>query len=105
MAPRAVVAPIAGWFARAGKKAARYPTNPTEMAAFPDQMLIQYPHATRNAGRFPRPSRVYAYGPPTAGMVLPHRARTTARVRAPAVVNPQPSKLIPPKGARDAGRR
>jgi hypothetical protein len=58
MLARAAEAPKAGEFARGGKKEARYPTKATEMAAFPAQMLTQYPHATRKAGSSPRPARV-----------------------------------------------
>jgi hypothetical protein len=32
----------------------------TEMAAFPAQVEIQYPHAIQKPGKSPNPTRVYA---------------------------------------------
>jgi hypothetical protein len=65
----------------------------------------QYPHATRKPGTSPKARRVYAYNPPVAGNCRASRAKTSASAMAPAAEMIQPTRLSPPYGASDAGRR
>ena len=41
-----------------GKNTSKYPTKATAIAAFVHQIEIQYPQATKNPGKFPKPNLV-----------------------------------------------
>jgi hypothetical protein len=48
---------------------------------------------------------VYAYGPPLRGIALLKREKTSASSTAPVVLTSQPTTLMPPYNASEAGSR
>jgi hypothetical protein len=58
MALRPVKTATHAFLDRIGKKLLMDPTRDTVMAALDDQQEIQYPHATRNPAKSPKPLRV-----------------------------------------------
>src|SRR3954454_17088421 len=81
-----------------------YSTQPTTIAAFPDQAVIQYSQALEKPARLPNAARAYAYGPPSAGSRLLRAANMSASARAPTVVSAIANRLIGPYDAREARR-
>ena len=76
------------------------------MAALVHQTETQYPQATRKAGNSPKVTLVYAYGPPlTLGTRRLKLPKMMANKIAPKEATNQPTKLIPPKAASDAGNK
>src|SRR5262252_9552207 len=68
-------------------KCSTYSTQPTARAAFPAHAVIQYDQAFVNPSGLPKPTRAYAYGPPSAGRRRESAPKSTARARAPIVVS------------------
>src|SRR6516162_3852995 len=71
-----------------------YNTQPTAMAAFPAQAVIQYDQALRNPTLFPKATRAYAYGPPSAGRRRDSEAKSIASTSAPMVVRAMEISVI-----------
>src|SRR5215831_5610776 len=67
-------------------KCSTYSTQPTAIAAFPAQAVIQYDHAFANPSGLPKAARAYAYGPPSAGRRRERAPKRTASTSAPTVV-------------------
>src|ERR1041384_4796892 len=101
-----VIATATGRFPwSAGTSLSSDPVNAAAITGSDAQMEIQYPHATMKPAKSPYAARVYAYGPPVAGMRSASRAKVRPRQSAPAPITAQ--KMMPsnPYGATADGDR
>ncbi len=88
----------------AGKKKLKAPTIAMAMAPLVIHTETQYPQATKNPIKSPKPALAYAYGPPLLlRIILLKLLNTLAKIKEPIAVKIHPNKLIPPYGAKAAG--
>ena len=89
-----------------GKKTLSPPIIAIANPALLTQIEIQYPQATKNPMKFPKPSLEYVYGPPLLlTIILLKLLKILAKIKAPEAVNNHPNKLMLPYSANVAGNK